>query len=534
MTEYRNMPAIRILYWNENLTRPQLPPEVLLGNYSESYALNMALYSLSSIQRTAIRSSQWTNPSVITPSTIIIGFCCELPGSSNCDLQEFVLVLSMAIWNHSRHNIYFQKCLKNGLTPQHPKSQQVTIKQRRDPLLNNNNTKQWIVPKNKEDMWFQPDMYLCQGYFWDQSIIDTRTTAADKIHLDHQDTIDLLQDDIVFARQKNVPSHRLSTYRPLLVTTNTEFWGGGLCKRYDIIFDTVIGRGYPQCTAIHAPPAFWYEFMRRNNHTTQLILPSTDEGKQRYLQQILSIKNQEMFRTLFLVKFCYKEGRYNADALVRVLVFDKLKVKYLAMDGITPSIDALSYCRFDKSAKTKMGKDFIPRGMDQTFGYQGVRDGAVEMALKYKFMIAMENSRTKGYMTEKLLNAFYGYTIPIYFGDDMADTYFNEKRFINCNVSDEDAQKLSRLTGENKKNHVKNDEGMLLKQVDEMVGSRIDECVDRVIEIDQNMDKYKAMLLEPVFKDNIYDGSILDPFAIANKFKKTLKTIDSYLLYDYE
>eukprot|EP01083_Nonionella_stella_P109382 318893_1 len=98
MTEYRNMPAIRI-YWNENLTRPQLPPEVLLGNYSESYALNMALYSLSSIQRTAIRSAKWTNPSVITPSTIIIGFYCELPGNFNCDMQEFVLVLSMDSYN---------------------------------------------------------------------------------------------------------------------------------------------------------------------------------------------------------------------------------------------------------------------------------------------------------------------------------------------------------------------------------------------------------------------------------------------------
>eukprot|EP01083_Nonionella_stella_P172819 594251_1 len=53
MSEYSNMPAIRI-YRIDNLTLPQLPPAVLLGNYSESYALNMDLYSLSSIQRTSI------------------------------------------------------------------------------------------------------------------------------------------------------------------------------------------------------------------------------------------------------------------------------------------------------------------------------------------------------------------------------------------------------------------------------------------------------------------------------------------------
>merc|ERR1712242_449109 len=98
--------------------------------------------------------------------------------------------------------------------------------------------------------------------------------------------------------------------------------------------------------------------------------------------------------------------------------------------------------------KRKMQNEglYEARGRDQTFGYQGVRDGAVHIAMKYKFMISMENSRTKGYMTEKLWNALYGYTIPIYFGDDMAGEYLNEKRFVNCRVSDEEAKLIRDLT----------------------------------------------------------------------------------------
>eukprot|EP01083_Nonionella_stella_P224292 798539_1 len=79
MSEYSNMPAIRI-YRIDNLTLPQLPPAVLLGNYSESYALNMDLYSLSSIQRTAIRSSLSSHH----PSTISISETSTLTLVSSC------------------------------------------------------------------------------------------------------------------------------------------------------------------------------------------------------------------------------------------------------------------------------------------------------------------------------------------------------------------------------------------------------------------------------------------------------------------
>jgi len=53
---------------------------------------------------------------------------------------------------------------------------------------------------------------------------------------------------------------------------------------------------------------------------------------------------------------------------------------------------------------------------------------------KYTFVIAMENCQKEGYITEKLINAYYAGAIPIYWGAPDINEYFNPKAFIN--VSD--------------------------------------------------------------------------------------------------
>ena len=51
----------------------------------------------------------------------------------------------------------------------------------------------------------------------------------------------------------------------------------------------------------------------------------------------------------------------------------------------------------------------------------------------YKFVLAMENSCIDGYITEKIINAFYSGAIPIYWGSSNINEFFNEKAFINLN-----------------------------------------------------------------------------------------------------
>lgn len=58
----------------------------------------------------------------------------------------------------------------------------------------------------------------------------------------------------------------------------------------------------------------------------------------------------------------------------------------------------------------------------------------IETYSQYNFVIAMENCRKEGYVTEKLINAYYSGAIPIYWGAPDIEKYFNTKAFIN--VSD--------------------------------------------------------------------------------------------------
>lgn len=50
----------------------------------------------------------------------------------------------------------------------------------------------------------------------------------------------------------------------------------------------------------------------------------------------------------------------------------------------------------------------------------------------YKFTMAFENTGTRGYTTEKIIQAFASSTIPIYWGNPDIVSEFNPKAFINC------------------------------------------------------------------------------------------------------
>lgn len=46
---------------------------------------------------------------------------------------------------------------------------------------------------------------------------------------------------------------------------------------------------------------------------------------------------------------------------------------------------------------------------------------------KYRFALVMENAKTKGYLTEKIANAFLAGSIPIYYGTEEVFDVFNRK-----------------------------------------------------------------------------------------------------------
>ena len=62
----------------------------------------------------------------------------------------------------------------------------------------------------------------------------------------------------------------------------------------------------------------------------------------------------------------------------------------------------------------------------------GPVDDKIAFERDYKFTLAFENSSMSGYTTEKILEAFAGDTIPVYFGSPRIKEEFNPESFIDA------------------------------------------------------------------------------------------------------
>ena len=60
-----------------------------------------------------------------------------------------------------------------------------------------------------------------------------------------------------------------------------------------------------------------------------------------------------------------------------------------------------------------------------------LRQSKFDILPEYKFCLCPENSIYDGYVTEKLIDAYSGGTVPIYSGDLSVDSDFNERAFLN-------------------------------------------------------------------------------------------------------
>jgi alpha(1,3/1,4) fucosyltransferase len=59
-------------------------------------------------------------------------------------------------------------------------------------------------------------------------------------------------------------------------------------------------------------------------------------------------------------------------------------------------------------------------------------DDKIKFQKDYKFCVAYENTKQRGYTTEKILQSYQSNCIPIYFGNDMIQQDFNPETFINA------------------------------------------------------------------------------------------------------
>jgi len=174
-------------------------------------------------------------------------------------------------------------------------------------------------------------------------------------------------------------------------------------------------------------------------------------------------------------KFC--NFIYSAENPFRNKFFDKLN-KYKPVDAPGKARNNMPPIGHHKDALlARKAKDWAQEKQD--------------FLDSYKFTIAFENTSAKGYTTEKIVGPMERDSIPIYWGNPQIEKDFNGKSFI----------------------HLKPEEYALDED------QQIDLLVKKVIEIDQNDDRYEAYLKEPWFPGN-KPTKYSDNKVILQQFRK--------------
>lgn len=110
----------------------------------------------------------------------------------------------------------------------------------------------------------------------------------------------------------------------------------------------------------------------------------------------------------------------------------------------------------------------------------------VQEVAKYKFIVAMENSKNHTYITEKILHGFAANIIPVYWGSDHIEEYFNPARFIHVKHFDD---------------------------------ASIQTAIRRMAELMNDPAKYVEMVNQPIYRDNTI------PFTIETVAKEIRSVI---------
>lgn len=117
-------------------------------------------------------------------------------------------------------------------------------------------------------------------------------------------------------------------------------------------------------------------------------------------------------------------------------------------------------------------------------GLEDFHNSKRNFLMKHKFNLCYENSSYPGYVTEKLFHALTYNTIPIYWGSPTVSLDFNPNAYIS---------RHDFMTDE--------------------------EMISKIIELDQNDDKYNEMLQQPIMNDN---SKVFDMTRFNTWFKNTV------------
>lgn len=127
---------------------------------------------------------------------------------------------------------------------------------------------------------------------------------------------------------------------------------------------------------------------------------------------------------------------WHVDKSYDELVGMRVPVKSRMLSWIVSDLKRLQGHRlrmefYYKIKKYKLDIDVFGRGINPI-------DDKFDGLAPYRYSLAIENSSTPHYWTEKLADCFLSFTVPIYFGCINLSDYFPEKSFIQIDLSNQE------------------------------------------------------------------------------------------------
>ena len=143
---------------------------------------------------------------------------------------------------------------------------------------------------------------------------------------------------------------------------------------------------------------------------------------------------------------------------------------------------------------------------------------------KCKFSLCFESTKHDGFITEKIVDAFYSDTIPIYYGSDNIGEFFNPKAFINVsdyNTFEEVLEKIQEIDNDNEK---------FLQMLKQPIFSNKDE----VSTLYERRDKYLLNIFNQPLEKAYRRSKIMSPQKMEEALVRTIKAAKSISYFKQE
>lgn len=172
--------------------------------------------------------------------------------------------------------------------------------------------------------------------------------------------------------------------------------------------------------------------------------------------------------------FSDKERTYTADVLAQKEYF----ANFIASHESENNIRGDFFKKLSEYKRVESIGSYL-NNMKNGETVQWTNSSKTEFQRKCKFTLCFESTKHEGFITEKITDAFFADTIPVYYGSTSVTNIFNPDAFINCSQFES-----------------------------------VDEAIQKIIELDNDDEAYLAMLRQPVLNAGV------DPVRVFEGLEK--------------